>query len=72
MELNSLNLQNPASLLMDNVVMSKAPAVHNPENFADIVRKVSAADTAAQTRSAQEPINKEDKLYQLCLELETF
>jgi len=72
MELNSLNLQNPASLLMDNVVMSKAPAVHNAENFSDIVRRASAGNTAVHTNPVKEPIDKEDKLYQLCLDLETF
>jgi flagellar protein FlgJ len=64
-----------SSLKMESIRTSAAPAVHNPENFAEVLKRASAANTAAtsvETRPFQEPIDKSDKLYQLCLDLETF
>jgi len=70
-DIGSLSLQNPASLYRDNINASSSPAVHSPQNFAEVLKRASAADTG-ENRPAQEQIDKSDKLYQLCLELETF
>jgi len=70
MELSNLGLQNPASLFIDNFLVNSAAPVHSPENFADVLKKVSSA--SAESRPGQQPIDKTDKLYELCLELETF
>jgi len=79
MELSGLN-----SLYLDNIrssaLMNGAAPVHSPENFADVLRRTSANQhdnsfddvTSAARRRAQAPIDKTDKLYELCLELETF
>jgi len=72
MDISGLNIQNPASLYMDNFQITSSSPVHSPENFAEILKRASTSSTFAETRSKQEPIDKEDKLYQLCLELETF
>jgi flagellar protein FlgJ len=67
MELNGFSL-----LQMDNIRMQAAPPIHNPQNFTEMVRRASAAGPVVETRPREEPIDKNDKLYQLCLELETF
>jgi len=72
MDVNSFGMINPASMHMENMRMSSAPTVHSPGNFAEALKKASAATIVAETRPMQEPIDKDDKLYQLCLELETF
>ena len=69
MEIGSLN--NPVSLYRDNINISASPAVHSPENFADVFKKAFAADDN-ENAPARDQIDKSDKLYQLCLELETF
>jgi len=53
-----------STLQMDNVRRTP-PAIHSPEKFSDILNRTYAADS-------NEPVDKNDKLYQLCLELETF
>ena len=72
MDIAGLNIQNPASLYMDNYQITSSSPVHSPENFAEALKRASSSSTFAETRSKQEPIDKDDKLYQLCLELETF
>jgi flagellar protein FlgJ len=69
-----IGLQNPGLLHIDNLRMQAAPSVHNPQNFADALKRASAAnsDTTVQRRPVESDIDKNDKLYQLCLELETF
>jgi len=57
---------------MDDYRLSSQRSADNPDKFADALKRASAASAPAQARPGQEPINKEDKLYQLCLELETF
>jgi len=76
MEIAGLDFNNPASLYADNMRLTSIPAVHSPDKFAEALKRASAADSAnnsvAVKRAGEEPIDKEDKLYQLCLELETF
>jgi flagellar protein FlgJ len=64
-------LINPASMQMDNIRVSSSPAIHSPQNFSEVLRRASSSATA-ETRPKSAPIDKEDKLYQLCLDLETF
>jgi len=76
MEIAGFEFNNPASLYADNMRLSSSPAVHSPQNFAEALKRASASASANSTvvekRAGEEPIDKEDKLYQLCLELETF
>jgi len=74
MEIAGFDFNNTASLYADNMRLSSTPAVHSPQNFAEVLKRASAstANTVVEKRPGQEPIDKEDKLYQLCLELETF
>jgi len=80
MEIAGFDFNNPTSLYADNMRLSSGPAVHSPEKFAEVLKKASASASATalasspvvEKRAGQEPIDKEDKLYQLCLELETF
>ena len=65
------------SAYLDNINFSSASAsaVHGPENFAEILKRASVnqrSDSGADYSSTKAPIDKTDKLYQLCLELETF
>ena len=62
---------NPAETQIDSFRMSSAPAIHSPQNFSEVLRRASSS-IEAETRPKNAPIDKEDKLYQLCLELETF
>ena len=75
MEITSLG-----SMYLDNVRLSADPAVHN---FQDILERTMAStvtekgtgisgDIVSGKKGAQTSIDKNDKLYQLCLELETF
>ena len=61
-----------ASSYLDNLRLPSSPApVHSPENFQEILqRTMTTANVAPGV--AGESIDKSDKLYQLCLELETF
>ncbi|MCL2196941.1 MAG: rod-binding protein [Treponema sp.] len=67
MEISGFGLIN-----MDDYRLSSQSTANNPEKFADALKRASAANAPVQARPGQEPIDKEDKLYQLCLELETF
>ncbi|MCL2211777.1 MAG: rod-binding protein [Treponema sp.] len=67
MEINNFGLIN-----IDDYRLSSQSSANSPEKFADALKRASAANAPAHTRPGQEPIDKEDKLYQLCLELETF
>ena len=72
MEIAGFDFNNPTSLYADNMRLSSSPAVHSPDKFAEALKRASANSTVVEKRAGQEPIDKEDKLYQLCLELETF
>jgi len=72
MEIAGFDFNNPASLYADNMRLSSAPAVHSPDKFAEALKRASANSAVVEKRVGEEPIDKEDKLYQLCLELETF
>jgi len=65
------SLGNPASAYLDNFRISSAPA-SNTEDFAKLIQRTAASSAMAEVRPLNEPIDKNDKLYQLCLELETF
>jgi len=68
------------SSVLDSYRLSSASAIHSPENFASILERAAAnrdadevsGNASAVSNSAGAPIDKNDKLYQLCLELETF
>jgi len=74
MEIAGFDFNNPASLYADNMQLSSGPAIYSPQNFAETLKRVSASanSTVVEKRPGEEPIDKNDKLYQLCLELETF
>ena len=76
-------LGNPASVYMDNFrISSSAVSAGNyaagsgSENFEQLLKRAASSSSSssivAETRSLNEPIDKNDQLYQLCLELETF
>ena len=69
MEITSL-----ASYYMDNVNLSAGSTVNGPESFAEILKRTHANQNASPSveHHSSAPIDKNDKLYQLCLELETF
>jgi flagellar protein FlgJ len=73
MEINSLGLIN-----MDDYRLSSLSGVRGPQNsnFADILERVRSFENREQgtEQRAFTPsgIDKNDELYQLCLELETF
>jgi len=68
-----MEVASVGSAYMDNYRLSSDSRVHTPENFADILNRTKADQNVnPDTRSAKAPIDKNDKLYQLCLELETF
>jgi len=71
MDITGLGMINNASMHIENARMS-APSIHNPGKFADALKKASASSITADVRPKQDPIDKNDKLYQVCLELETF
>jgi len=75
MEIAGFDLQNTTSLYADNMrLMSNPATVHSPQDFAEAIKRASANNTEVEKRArgVEEPIDKQDKLYQLCLELETF
>ncbi|GBU29058.1 flagellar protein [Treponema sp. R8-4-B8] len=72
MDIAGLDFNNPASLYADNIRFASTPAVHSPDKFAEALKRASANNNVVERRAGEEPIDKEDKLYQLCLELETF
>jgi len=80
MEIAGFDFNNPASLYADNMRLSSTPAVHSPEKFSEALKRASASASATASANnavvekhvGKEPIDKEDRLYQLCLELETF
>lgn len=51
----------------DNMRLSSPSPVHSPQNFAELLER-----SRASQKAIDEEIDKSDKLYQLCLELETF
>jgi len=72
MEAVGFDLQSANSIYADNFRLPSNPAVHSPEKFAEALKKASANNTVVEKHIGREPVDKEDKLYQLCLELETF
>jgi flagellar protein FlgJ len=67
-------LGNPASAYIDNfrLTSSSAGGYAAGEDFAKLLQRTASSGVMAQTREMNEPVDKDDKLYQLCLELETF
>jgi flagellar protein FlgJ len=69
-----------SSSILDNYRLSSASTVHSPENFTSMLERAFAdknadevsSNSGAVSNSAGTQIDKTDKLYQLCLELETF
>ena len=60
---------------MDDYRMSSP--FRGQQNFEDVLKRVSAANNESQNppvdrRSSNPQVDKDDKLYQLCVELETF
>jgi flagellar protein FlgJ len=51
---------------------SSASTVHSGPDFAEILERTRASHAGASPVPGEAPIDKTDKLYQLCLELETF
>jgi len=72
MEIAGFDLQSTNSIYADNFRLPSNPVVHSPDKFAEALKRASANNTVVEKRPGGEPIDKEDKLYQLCLELETF
>jgi len=72
MEIAGFDINNPASFYADNMRLTSNPAVHSPEKFSEVLKRASANSPVVEKRAGEPPIDKEDKLYQLCLELETF
>ena len=70
MDINSLGIYNPASMHLENHRMTTRTG--NPNNFEELLRRASTSTIVAETRPMQDPIDKDDRLYQACLELETF
>jgi flagellar protein FlgJ len=71
MEITGFDLINQGSLYADSLRLTSNPVVQSSKNFAEAIKR-AAADTTVEKRTVDEPIDKEDQLYQLCLELETF
>jgi flagellar protein FlgJ len=71
MEITGFDLRNQGSLYADNLRLTSNPAVQSSNNFAEAIKR-AAAGSSVEKRAVDEPIDKEDQLYQLCLELETF
>jgi len=76
MDISSLGMQNPASLQAVQMNNQFTSGLSNSiEGFEDLLRRASAANEESQEgprRHGQMPIDKNSKLYELCLELETF
>jgi len=72
MEIAGFDFNNPASLYADNMRLSSSPAVHSPEKFSEALKRASTNNPVVEKHAGKETVDKEDKLYQLCLELETF
>ena len=65
--LNTAYFDNLRSLANDSLPSGST------ENFPEILRRTAAVqNTYPEVRSNQAPIDKTDRLYELCLELETF
>ena len=77
-----MEIASLGSMYLDNVrsLADNTPPVNGPESFAEKLKRASAgqdSDSSLQARYGaspygETPIDKSDKLYQLCLELETF
>ncbi|MCL2808671.1 MAG: rod-binding protein [Treponema sp.] len=61
-----------SSMQLENVRMSSSSVVPTSQSFEDLLRRTSSMEKQADIRPGQSDIDKNDKLYQLCLELETF
>jgi len=70
MEINGIGFINP-----EDYRMRSSSAFRGADNFQAVLERMKKSDNAEQTTAARRPgqdIDKNDKLYQLCLELETF
>jgi len=72
MEINN-QISNLDLINMDNYRPSSySAAVKDPQKFEDMLKRHYDSQPDMQTRPGEGPIDKNDKLFQLCLELETF
>jgi flagellar protein FlgJ len=77
-----MEISGLGTAFFDDYRMSAAATVHNPNDFSRLLEKAKSARESAlsgdesvlsEGRRLKDPsIDKNDKLYQLCLELETF
>jgi len=76
MDISVLGMQNPASLQAMQLNNQFTSGLSNSiESFEEILRRASSANDDSRDevrRYGQMPIDKNSKLYELCLELETF
>jgi len=77
MDISSLGIQNPASLqaMQLNGQFTSGLSANNIESFEESLRRAFAANEDSQAgvrRYGQMPVDKNSKLYEMCLELETF
>ena len=70
MEINSFGLINAVNL-DDYLPSSASSAARSSLDFADLLERTRAAN-ASSTPAGSSGIDKTDRLYELCLELETF
>jgi len=72
MEISGFGLINPEDYRMQSSSAFRGPTT---ENFQAVLERMKKSDNGEQTAGAYKPgkdIDKNDRLYQLCLELETF
>jgi len=70
MEINGLG-----NAYLDDYRLSSSSAVHSSQDFAAILKRAASSESGSSSGSsgpADTKIDKNDKLYQLCLDLETF
>jgi len=71
MEINSFGLINAVNL-DDYLPSSASSAARSSLDFASLLERTRAANAASTPVAGNSTIDKTDKLYELCLELETF
>ena len=70
-----MEITSTGAAYLDNYRLSSSKPVYSPENFQEILQKTQAKKTtedASLKNTSASSIDKNDQLYQLCLELETF
>jgi flagellar protein FlgJ len=79
MELTGSGLINPGYLNMDDYRLSSTSAAHSSADFEEILRRASSStggssgdSSGSVSQTSKTNVDKTDRLYELCLELETF